>query len=498
MDEVKRVPTQDELDACPNMGAKFALKPPEQFYELNERGMSRCFAETIHTHFIFNATQNVWMYYDGRRWQEDTGGIHIQSKMKEFSFELLKYAVNNAGGEDDSFLTFVQSLGKSSKRKSLIKDAIDYFVVTDDDFDRDKYLLNLQNGTFNLQTGVLQPHNPKDMLTKIANVHYCDTATNSPDLDKFMDDIFCGDTELINYIYRVLGHSLTGQCNQDCLFICLGETTRNGKSTLLNTFAYLMGDYAKNADVSTFAQKKNVNGSAPSSDICRLRDARFVVASEPAPDFTFDESKVKAFTGGDSITARMLYHNDVQFQPTFKIFIGTNHRPNVADDTLLESNRLRVIPFNRHFEIDEQDRDLKRRLCSPLNLAALLNKCISGFAEFMRTGLNEPTAVIEATAAYQTQGRIFEVFINSQLQKEQGANTSLAMFYPLYAAWCTENGCIPMTRDRVNTVLRRKGLYKATATIGNKTVRNILSGYRLKTKEDTVPPVTVQCPLQET
>lgn len=67
-------------------------------------------------------------------------------------------------------------------------------------------------------------------------------------------------------------------------------------------------------------------------------DARFVVASEPAPDFTFDESKVKAFTGGDSITARMLYHNDVQFQPTFKIFIGTNHRPNVADDTLLESN----------------------------------------------------------------------------------------------------------------------------------------------------------------
>lgn len=55
-----------------------------------------------------------------------------------------------------------------------------------------------------------------------------------------------------------------------------------------------------------------------------------------------------------------------------------------------------------------------------------------------------------------------------------------------------------MTRDRVNTLLRRKGLYKATATIKNKTVRNILSGYRLKTKEDIAPPVTVQCPLQET
>lgn len=295
-----------------------------------------------------------------------------------------------------------------------------------------------------------------------------------------------------------MGYSLSGLCNQDYLFIFLGESTRNGKLTLLNAFAYLLGDYAKNADVSTFAQKKNVNGSAPSSDICRLRDARFVVASEPAPDFTFDEDKVKAFTGGNMITARMLYHNDVQFQPTFKIFIGTNHRPNVADDTLLESNRLRVIPFNRHFEIDEQDRDLKRRLCRPLDLSVLLNRCIAGYMEFVRTGLNEPKAVVEATAAYQTQSRIFELFISSQLQREQGANVSLAMFYPLYTAWCTENGCIPMARDKVNTVLRRKGLYKATATIGNKTVRNILNGYRLKTKEDITPPVTAQCPLQET
>ncbi len=331
------------------------------------------------------------------------------------------------------------------------------------------------------------------MITKIANVYYNDMAVSSPVLDKFMDDIFCGDVELINYIYRIFGYSLSGLCNQDCLFIFLGESTRNGKSTLLNVFSYLMGDYAKNADISTFAQKKSANGSAPSSDICRLRDARFVVAAEPPCNFVFDEGRTKAFTGGDLVTARMLYHNDVQFQPTFKIFIGTNHRPNVEDDTLLESNRLRVIPFDRHFEINEQDRDLKRRLCRPLDLSVLLNRCISGFAEFMQIGLNEPKAVIEATAAYQTQSRIFELFINSQLQSEQGANVSLAMFYPLYTAWCTENGCIPMTRDKVNTLLRRKGLYKATATIGNKTVRNILNGYRLKTKEDIVPD-TVQCP----
>ena len=250
-----------------------------------------------------------------------------------------------------------------------------------------------------------------------------------------MNDIFCGDTELIRYVYRALGYSLSGINNQECLFIFLGETTRNGKSTLLNTFAYLLGEgngYSRNADVASLGQRKTANGSAPSSDIARLRGARFVVASEPKADFVFDEGRIKTFTGNDTITARMLYQNDVEFKPTFKIFIGTNNRPNVNDDSILESFRLRVIPFSRHFSAEEQNKFLKEQLKEQSALDAFFMRCVQGFNEFMRIGLAEPDVVLEATAAYQTQGQVFQIFLDNQMIVDAAATTPLAIFYPFY------------------------------------------------------------------
>ena len=494
MNAITNIPTQNELDFCQTMQDKFHLKPPELCYELNERGISKLFSEITHPYLLYNVSQKKWMYYNGKHWEVDEGNVFVQREMKLFSHELLKYAVNEVGMANEEFLEFVQSLGGAAKRKTLIKDAIDNNFVTEDAFDNNIYLFNCQNGTFDLRTQQLLPHNPKDMITKISKGFYVPGAT-SPILDNFMNDIFCGDTDLINYMYRVLGYCLSGLNNQECFFILLGETTRNGKSTLLNTFSFLLGEnagYSRNADISSFAQKKSSNGSAPSSDICRLRGSRFVIASEPAPDFVLDESKVKSFTGQDAINARMLYANNIEFKPTFKILIGTNHRPNISDDSVLESNRLRVIPFNRHFSVDEQNKSLKERLILPDVLSALLNKSINGFAEFQQIGLSEPEAVINATAQYQTQGQILQLFFDSQLIKEPGAVIPLAVFYPFYLSWCTENGFTPLTREKTNSYMRSKNLFKATATIDGKTIRNILSGYRLKTEKDRKDSLLLQ------
>ena len=166
----------------------------------------------------------------------------------------------------------------------------------------------------------------------------------------------------------------------------------------------------------------------------------------------------------------------------------------IGDDSILESNRLRVIPFNRHFGADEQNKNLKERLKYPDILAALLKKCIDGFNEFMQSGLNEPQAVVDATAQYQTQGQILQIFFDSQLHKELGAVSPLSTFYPLYTAWCTESGFVPLSREKTNSYMRRKKLFKATATVNGKTVRNILNGYRLKTSKDTASN-ELQCPF---
>ena len=476
-----KMATQEDLDACIDMLSKFRLKPPETCYEMNERGMSRLFSDVTHPYLSYNITRKCWMYYNGKYWETDTGSVLVQREMKAFTRNLLVYAVTELGNADEDFTKFVESLSQAAKRKTLIKDSMDCNFTTDDDYDTDNYLINCQNGTYNLKTRILQPHSPANRITKIIRANY-NVGSRSEVVDNFMNDIFCGDTELIRYVYRALGYSLSGINNQECLFIFLGETTRNGKSTLLNTFAYLLGEgngYSRNADVASLGQRKTANGSAPSSDIARLRGARFVVASEPKSDFVFDEGRIKTFTGNDTITARMLYQNDVEFKPTFKIFIGTNNRPNVNDDSILESFRLRVIPFSRHFSAEEQNKFLKEQLKEQSALDAFFMKCVEGFNEFMRIGLAEPDTVLEATAAYQTQGQVFQIFLDNQMTVDAAATTPLATFYPFYQNWCTENGFTPLNKTNMKRIMEQKGLFKATATINGKTIRNILTGYRL-------------------
>lgn len=484
--------TQEQLDACSNMLDKFKLRPPEIYYEMNERGMSQLFADITHPYLTYNVTRKSWMFYNGNFWETDTGSLLVQREMKQFTRALLVYAVTELGNTNEEFSEFVESLSAASKRNTLIKDSTDYNYSSDDLFDTDIFLVNCINGTYNLKTQILQPHNPNDMITKIIRANYTPGAYSAV-LDKFLNDIFCNNQDVIRYVLRALGYSLSGLNNQECLFIFLGETTRNGKSTLLNTFSYLLGEgngYSRNTDVASLGQRKATNGSAPSSDICRLRGSRFVVASEPKSDFVFDEGRIKTFTGNDTITARMLYQNDVEFKPTFKIFIGTNNRPNVNDDSILESFRLRVVPFNRHFTAEEQNRNLKGQLKEQSALDALFMKCIEGFNEFMQIGLAEPKEILEATAGYQTQGQIFQIFLDNQMTADATATTPLATFYPAYQSWCMENGFTPLNKTNIKRIMEQKGIFKATATIGGKTIRNILTGYALPSA--TVQPANVQ------
>ena len=477
--------TLEAIDACSSMEEKFLLIQPEKTYELNERDYAHLFATVVHSYLRPNVSKKFWKYYDGLRWVDDEGNIKLKQQMKLFSIELYKYACSNVSPNDEDYFEFILDMTARTKRNTLIKDAYDVYPVSNDDFDKNPYLFNCQNVTIDLQTSNIHPHTPDDMITQVANVYY-DPSAVSPLLDDFFQKIFCGDNALINYVSTVLGYSLSGLTSEECMFIVLGETTRNGKSTLLNTFAYMLGNsqgYAVNVDVSTFAQKKFMNGSAPSGDIARMRGSRFAVASEPPQDFIMDEAKLKAFTGRDTITARNLRESEQEFIPTFKIFIGTNHRPEIMDDSIIESNRLRVIPFNHHFTVAEQYKNLRTKLMQPNELSALLNFCLKGFSQYAQHGLVEPVAVKQAIDEYQTQGQILQTFFNSELYESPGAVIPLPKFYPLYEKWCNDNAFTPMPKHKVNQCMRAKGIFKASGTYNHKTERNLLVGYSLTKKE---------------
>jgi putative DNA primase/helicase len=191
-------------------------------------------------------------------------------------------------------------------------------------------------------------------------------------------------------------------------------------------------------------------------------------------------------TGGDQITARLLYRNNISFMPSFKLFMATNHRPYIQDDSVLQSHRIRVIPFNRHFSAEEQDRTLKDALKDPKVQSALLNRCIYGFVQYLEKGLNEPKSVIDATSAYKSATEILELFLQDNFISSVDGLIALSSFYEQYTDWCEGRNIIPLPKRKISVSLRTKGILRSSATINGKTVRNVVKGYCSKAVVSTV------------
>ena len=98
-------------------------------------------------------------------------------------------------------------------------------------FDTHAMLLNVQNGTVDLETGHFREFRRDDFLTKQAMVTY-DRAATCPKFDEFLDYIFNHDQDTVHFMRKALGYTLTGNVSEQCFFICYGLGA-NGKSTLI-------------------------------------------------------------------------------------------------------------------------------------------------------------------------------------------------------------------------------------------------------------------------
>lgn len=235
--------------------------------------------------------------------------------------------------------------------------------------------------------------------------------------------------------------ALTGDTSQECMFILYGATSRNGKGTAMETFLKIMGDYGKTSNPDMLATKfRGGNTGGPSEEVARLVGARFVNISEPEKKITFNAALVKRMTGNDTINARFLNENSFDFVPVFKIFINTNYLPNVNDMTLFQSGRLKIIPFNRHFEEGEQDQGLKGQFAKTENLSGIFNWCLEGYKKFCQQGLDIPDAVKTATEDYKDDSDRIGQFIEAWIEKDENAELRTSAAYQLYSKWCEENG----------------------------------------------------------
>jgi len=213
-------------------------------------------------------------------------------------------------------------------------------AIRSEDLDRDVWLLNCESGTVNLKTGKLQAHSPKDFITKLCSAHM-DPACAIPLWMQLLCKVTKDDKNMQRYIQKALGYALTGDTSEQAIFILYG-TGSNGKSTLLNVFADMLGGYAQTTPADTFMQKKN---DAVSNDIARLKGARFVAAIEMEEGKRMAEALIKSMTGGDKLVTRFLYGEFFEYVPQFKVFLAVNHKPIIRDTTNSIWRRIKLIPF---------------------------------------------------------------------------------------------------------------------------------------------------------
>lgn len=449
-------------------------------YHHSDRGSSDLFADMFRHEVRYNTTAKEWYFYDGKVWKIDVGGMVVHAKAKQLFDALMIYAGSIEDEQTQKlFREYYGKFGSKNKRDTLIKDAADCCYISSEELDCNPNLFNCQNGTFEIDTMKFRPHNGEDYITKISNVVYDEKAV-SEEWNKFINEVLPHDKEKVKYLQKAVGYSLSGQCSLETCFILYGATTRNGKSTLVSTISYMLGDsngYARTAQPEVLAIRKNKDSRNASEDIARLAGCRFLNVSEPPQSMAFDAALLKTLTGRDTITARFLFQGSFEYVPQFTLFINTNYLPKVLDETLFTSNRINVIEFNRHFSPEEQDINLKDRLRTEQNISGLFNWCIEGLKLFRQEGLKPPMSVGIATRQYAQQSDKLGNFIDECLEECQGGGCTAKDAYEVYKKWCADCGYFSEGKQKFIELLRGKCLLREREKINGVWERRVIPNY---------------------
>lgn len=462
-----------------------------EYNSMNDLGTSKLFAEVNKGSILYNVTAKSWFYYNGIKWSKDQEGLIVDNLAKEFAKACGKYTEEIEHVREQKMLTdekkkidpeflkvysrYMNTLGSRRARKTIIEDSRSYVHVSQDEFDTQPHLFNCQNVVLDLNTGSVMEHSPELMLSKVANVDY-DPNAKCDRYDRFLKDIMLGNSEKIRYLQVLFGYAMSGTNEREEAYIFYGSTTRNGKSTLLDTINYLFGDYGMNIQPESLADQKK-SGRSASGDIARLNGCRLLQMAEPPKQMKLDVALFKTLTGRDKITARHLYENDFEFTPIFKLFINTNYLPVVLDETLFSSERIKVITFDRHFSSDEQDTGLKDALKTPESLSGILNWIIRGNREYKRNpqAIIPPKSVKEATEAYRNHSDKLTQFLDDFTAERNDKAVSCNTLYYEYSDWCRDNNYGTEGKQAFMNEIRKRPEFKESGTINGQTVRNVFS-----------------------
>ena len=426
-------------------GAPKDLNDDDRPPQYADEGLALRFTNAYLNDLRFVNLWGRWLRWDGCRWLADNtleAFDMSRAVVRETSAEIL------AKGLPIKFASAVASAKTVAAIERLAR-ADRRHATRTEDWDADPWLVNTPHGTVELRTGDLRAHDRADLITKITAAS---PGGGCPLWLEFLDRVFRGDKDLISFAKRMLGYSLTGSIRDHALFFLYG-TGGNGKGVFLNTWHKIMGDFSCVASMETFVASKT---DRHPTDLAMLRGARTVIAQETEEGQRWAESRIKALTGGDPISARFMRQDFFTFEPAFKLIIAGNHKPSLRNVDEAVRRRFNLVPFTVTIPKAERDPDLPEKLQA--EWPGILAWAIEGCLEWQRIGLAPPPAVLDATEEYLADEDGLGRFLDDRC--ETGDLLTMAEVQALFASWrdwCATNNEFAGSTKRFSQNMESRG-----------------------------------------
>jgi putative DNA primase/helicase len=395
-----------------------------------------------------------WLTWDGVRWSKDVD-VAVERMAKETSDTIWDVAKS---GNSTALAAEAKRIQGVSGLRAMLETARSEVevVVQPHMLDADPWLLNTPSGTIDLRTGDLAKARREDLITKVTAACF-DPGASCQRWEQFLGEVFVKpdlstDRELIDYIQRLAGYSLTGSTKEQ-MFAILHGTGANGKGVFTNTLYYALGDYSRVIDANTLLSKKSEDHP---TGMANLFGRRLVVSAETDAGRRLNEALVKNVTGSDPISARRMHEDFWEFTPTHTLMLATNHKPEIRGTDEGIWRRIHLIPFNRAFPANQQDPDLENALQT--EAPGILAWMVRGCLEWQRVGLRPPPAVVEATKEYRQESDQVARFLGDCcVTDNRSAFIPVGALFEAYTGWCAREGEEPLSGTAFGRELTTRG-----------------------------------------
>jgi len=409
----------------------------DEEFHLTDLGNGRRLVQACREMLCYVPEWKQWLVWDGRRWAkgDDAGVIKLAHKVA-----LSIYDSISDGKEADTrkeITKWAVNSESAMRIDAMIKSARPYLTKSSSVFDTHPHLLNVANGTINLKTGQLQDHDSTQMITRLVDIPYGKAETSTRWL-RFLRTVFRDDGDLIDYVQRAVGYTLTGHTDEHCLFFCYGDGA-NGKSTFMRALEVITTEYSTTASIEALLEKRN-DGDNATPTIAGLVGMRLATAQEMPDGKRFDESLIKNITGGDTISARMLYGSIFTFKPTHTLWLTGNHKPRITGTDAGIWRRIRIVPFTAN--IPEAQRRDSREILREFqdDAASILQWAVLGAYLWYKNGLGTCAAVSDATTEYRGEEDIVARFLSNMCVLERKAAVRKDRLYAAWRQWAEDEG----------------------------------------------------------